>query len=159
MKYLIYTDGACSNNGKEGAIGGWGAIVLNEETNSSYELSGFEKPSTNNRMELMAPLRALESLKLNPFDEVVVKTDSAYLHNCYTAKWWVSWERNGWKTSQKKPVLNKSLWEELIPYFKNPNIYFEKVKGHSDGASNDSYWNNMVDKLAVHARENLEVSK
>ena len=90
-------------------------------------------------------------LKIGPFDEVVVRTDSAYIHNCYSQKWYIGWEKNGWKNSKKEPVKNKELWEILIQAFKNPNISFEKVKGHED-----DLWNNFCDKLAVESAEKGE---
>ena len=152
MKYLIYSDGATSNNGKENAIGGWAAVILDynnfENRNAdTIVVKGFENGTTNQRMELTAALQGLENLKLSPFDEVILRTDSAYLYNCYKQKWYENWQRNGWKNSKKETVANQDLWEGLIPFFNNINISIEKVKGH-----NGDYWNEIVDKLAVEAK-------
>ena len=79
---------------------------------------------------------------------LTIVTDSAYIHNCYSQKWYIKWRQNGWVNSKKEPVANKDLWEQIIPYFDNPNFKFEKTKGHADDTRN-----NYVDKLAVAAKE------
>ena len=76
--------------------------------------------------------------------EIVIYTDSAYLHNCWKDKWWKKWEFNGWKNSKKEPVANRSLWEQLIPWFNNSNFRIVKVKGHSDNK-----YNILADALAT----------
>lgn len=149
MKYYIYTDGAVSNNGYENSKGGWAYIILkdNNEYISNY---GKEDNTTNQRMELIAAIEGLKNIeidKLNFEDEIIVKTDSAYLYNCWKNNWYSKWEINGWINSNKQRVANKELWEELIPFFKNSNVLFEKVKGHSG-----DYYNELVDKLAVRAK-------
>lgn len=151
-KISIYTDGSCKNNGKKDAVGGWAySILLNGER--KFEDTGAELDTTNNRMELMAVIKGLE--KVTPLFhasncKLEIFTDSAYIHNCYTNKWYENWQKNGWKNSKKEPVKNKELWEKLIPYFKNPDISFFKVKGHA----NDEM-NNRVDYLAQSAAEAL----
>ena len=159
MRYCIYTDGATSNNGYDNAKGGWAAVLLKENKNapSGYSSApediavGAEKPTTNQRMELKAAINGLKMLPSLAFDdEVILRTDSAYLFNCWKNKWYSSWERNGWKNSKKEPVANKDLWEELLPYLKNPQIVIEKVKGHSG-----DYWNDFCDDLAVEQREKI----
>lgn len=159
MIFYLYTDGATSNNGKYNAKGGWAAVCFSKESNSNYnenflhfQLTGNQMPTTNQRMELTAALRGLEAVSpiLKFEDKVILRTDSAYLCNCAKNKWYLSWERNGWKNSKKEPVANQDLWEKIIPFLKNPQIEIEKVKGHSN-----DYWNEYVDDLAVSEREKL----
>lgn len=135
----IYTDGACSGNpGK----GGWGAILLYGET--TKELSGFEAHTTNNRMELLSAIKALEALS-EPCT-VDLYSDSAYLVNAYEQGWLQAWQKNGWKTAQKKPVLNQDLWQRLAELTQKHTVRFHKVKGHSNNALN-----NRCDQLATQA--------
>jgi ribonuclease HI len=139
----IYTDGACSGNP---GPGGWGAVLILGE--HMKELSGGEVDTTNNRMELLAAIRALEALK-RPC-RVTLYSDSAYLVNAFEKRWIDGWQRNGWKNSQKKPVENQDLWLHLIALTSIHNVGFVKVKGHAD-----NQWNNRCDQLAVAARENI----
>lgn len=150
MEYHIYTDGACSGNGYENAKGGWAYVHVKPELNQFiWRNSGYEENTTNQRMELMACVMACEELpKETLHNKITVFSDSAYLINCYSQKWYEKWESNGWINSKKEPVANKDLWERLLPYFKLSNFTFKKVKGHS---SNE--WNNLVDSLAVQARK------
>lgn len=135
----IYTDGACSGNpGK----GGWGAILMCK--GKMKEISGGEKETTNNRMELTAPIEALKLLK-KPCN-VKIYSDSAYLINAFTNGWIYNWFKNGWKTADKKDVKNKELWIEIYNYTKIHKIEWIKVKGHSDNE-----YNNRCDKMAVEA--------
>ncbi|SEN52656.1 ribonuclease HI [Lihuaxuella thermophila] len=133
---IIYTDGACSYNP---GPGGWAAVLL--YGNHRKELSGGDKETTNNRMELTAVIKALEALK-EPC-RVKVHSDSAYIVNCFRQKWHVKWEKNGWMTSGKKPVENKDLWQRLLTLMKKHEVEFIKVKGHSDVELN-----NRCDELA-----------
>ena len=115
--------------------------------------SGGEKGTTNQRMELTAALNACREVeKMDAFARARVYSDSAYLVNCWKQNWWRSWQVNGWKNSKKEPVANPDLWMGLIPFFeKVPNGYdFIKVKGH---AGNE--WNEIVDKMAVRAKESV----
>lgn len=126
----IYTDGACSGNQNETNVGGWGTIL--ESGENRKELYGGEANTTNNKMELTAVLEGLKSLKKNKLT-VNVYSDSAYLVNCFNQRWYAKWQTNGWKTSQKTPVENKDLWEQLIHYVHTiDTVNFYKVKGHLD---------------------------
>lgn len=142
-KVEIYTDGACSGNpGK----GGWGAILIYGDIKK--EISGGEKETTNNRMELTAPIEALKLLK-RPC-EVKLYSDSAYLINAFRQGWIYNWQINGWRTSDKKDVKNRELWEEIYKFTQIHKIEWIKVKGHSDNE-----YNNLCDKMAVNAIKNL----
>ena len=125
----IYTDGACSGNP---GPGGWGAILLFKD--SRKELSGGERETTNNRMEIMAAIGALEALK-RPC-EVHLHTDSMYLKDGVT-KWIHGWKKNGWKTADKKPVKNVDLWLELDQLVGGHSIEWHWVKGHAGHAENE----------------------
>jgi len=139
MKYEIYTDGACSGNP---GPGGWGAIIFDEDKNQN-NISGKEQNTTNNRMELLAPIMALE--KIEPNSEVIIYTDSTYVKNGIT-DWIKKWEVNGWISSNKKPVKNKDLWLKLDILCKKNIISWKWVKGHSDNK-----YNNLADELATKA--------
>ncbi|MFC7440353.1 ribonuclease HI [Laceyella putida] len=133
---IIYTDGACSHNP---GPGGWAAVLLYGQ--HRREISGGEKDTTNNRMELLAVIEALKLLK-EPC-RVKLHSDSAYIVNCFQQKWYVKWIKNGWVTSSKKPVENKDLWQELLSLCEEHEVEFIKVKGHSDVELN-----NRCDELA-----------
>lgn len=133
----IYTDGACSGNP---GPGGYGAILMYEE--NKKEISGGEANTTNNKMELMAAIVALETLK-EPCD-VKLYSDSAYLVNAYNQNWIEGWKKNNWKNSSKQDVKNRELWERLERQTAIHNVKFIKVKGHSDNE-----FNNRCDELAV----------
>lgn len=132
----IYTDGACSGNP---GPGGWGAVLMYGEHRK--EISGGDAHTTNNRMELTGPIEALEMLK-QPC-KVRLYSDSAYLVNAFNQHWIANWQRNGWQTSQKKPVENKELWQRLLELCRTHEVEFIKVKGHADNAEN-----NRCDELA-----------
>ena len=142
MKYVIYTDGACSGNP---GPGGWGAIILNEEKNEIH-ISGEEKSTTNNRMELTAPIMALRKIK--KFSKIIIYTDSTYLKNGITT-WIKNWEKNSWKSANKKPVKNKDLWVTLNKLSKEQIIDWKWVKAHSGNK-----YNEIADKLATEAISN-----
>ena len=108
---------------------------------AAREISGGERTTTNNRMELMAAIQALEALK-EPV-RVRLHTDSAYIVNCFHQGWHERWQRNGWRNSKKEPVENRDLWERILGLTKRHHVEFVKVKGHS----NDK-WNNRCDELA-----------
>ena len=139
MKYTIYTDGACSGNP---GSGGWGAVIF-DNNNKQKNISGNEENTTNNRMELMAPIMALKEIKTNL--EIVIYTDSTYVKNGIT-EWIKKWEKNGWKNANKKPVKNKDLWIKLDSLCKDNKITWKWVKGHSDNK-----YNNLADDLANKA--------
>lgn len=136
----IYADGACSGN--PGA-GGFGAIL--KSVDKYKELSGCEKMTTNNRMELMGVISALESLKMP--SKVKVTTDSNYIVKGMT-EWITGWLRKGWKNSQKKDVMNRDLWERLLKASKPHEIEWVWVKGHNGHAENE-----RCDELATGAIE------
>ncbi len=126
----IYTDGACSGNQNETNVGGWGTIL--EAGENKKELFGGAANTTNNIMELTAVLEGLKSLK-SQNHQVNVYSDSAYIVNCFNQKWYVKWQMNGWRTSQKTPVENKEIWEQLIHLVHSiDTVNFYKVKGHLD---------------------------
>ena len=136
MKLKIFTDGACSGNpGK----GGWAAIILDGSKQSI--LSGSEKNTTNNRMELMAPIMALKKVKKN--SEITIYTDSKYVKDGIT-EWIKKWKLNNWKSASKKPVKNKDLWVKLDNTCEKHKISWKWVKPHAGNKMN-----NLVDKLAV----------
>lgn len=140
----IYTDGACSGNP---GPGGWGAILICEGVEK--ELSGYEKHSTNQRMELTAAIQALEALKYPC--RVKLFSDSAYLINAFNQNWLKNWERNGWLNSQRKPVENQDLWLELLELYRIHQVEWIKVKGHQDNV-----YNNRCDELARSAIKNIK---
>jgi len=136
-KVEIYTDGACSGNPGDG---GWGVIL--KYGRHEKEASGFERNTTNNRMELTAAIKALEMLK-EPC-EVELYSDSAYLVNAFTKDWVSRWKSNGWVNAGKDEVKNIDLWERLYELSRIHKITWIKVKGHSDNE-----YNNRCDKLAT----------
>ena len=142
MKYKIYTDGACSGNP---GPGGWAAIIIaNNEIKQMF--SGSEKNTTNNQMELLAPIKAIQKFKKKT--EISIFTDSTYVRDGITV-WIKNWEKNGWKTASKKPVKNKELWKKLKNLSSRHSIKWIWVKGHA----HDKY-NNLVDELAQGAIKN-----
>ena len=131
MKHVdIYTDGACRGNPGHG---GWGAILVYQ--GHEKELSGGEELTTNNRMELMAAISALEMLK-EPC-EVTLYSDSKYMIDSITKGWVYSWRSKGWKKADKSPALNPDLWEKLIGLLEKHTVYFVWVRGHNGHAYNE----------------------
>ena len=142
MKYKVYTDGACSGNP---GPGGWAAIILvNNEVKDMF--SGSQKNTTNNQMELMAPIKAIQKFKKK--SEISIFTDSTYVRDGITI-WIKQWEKNGWKTASKKPVKNKELWKKLKNLSSKHSIKWIWVKGHAQNK-----YNNLVDELAQEAIKN-----
>ena len=139
MKYKIYTDGACTGNP---GPGGWGAVIFDQD-DKQRNISGSEKNTTNNRMELLAAIMSLKKIKTN--SEVVIFTDSIYVKNGIT-EWMKNWKKNGWKNSNKKPVKNKDLWVKLDKLCEDNNVSWKWVKGHSTNE-----FNNLADELATKA--------
>ena len=125
---VVYTDGACKGNP---GPGGWGALLVADER--EMELYGGEAATTNNRMELTAVIRALESLKRAA--EVDLFTDSQYVKNGIES-WIHGWKRNGWKTADRKAVKNAELWRELEALANRHRVRWHWVKGHADNAGN-----------------------
>ncbi len=130
MQYSVYTDGACSGNP---GPGGWGAIIIDEKENQ-INISGKEKSTTNNRMELTAPIMALKKIKES--SKIIIYTDSTYLKNGITI-WIENWKKNGWKTAQKKAVKNQDLWIELDKLVHFHKINWVWVKGHDGNLGNE----------------------
>ncbi len=140
----LYTDGACSGN--PGA-GGYCAILI--YCGVEKIISGHENETTNNRMELLAVIKGLEALKEKC--NVNLYSDSQYVVDAFNKGWIDIWQRNNWKTSNKKEVKNIDLWEKLLYLSKIHFITFNKVKGHSD---ND--FNNRCDKIAVEEYKKIK---
>ncbi|SPF35732.1 ribonuclease HI, degrades RNA of DNA-RNA hybrids (modular protein) [Syntrophobacter sp. SbD1] len=134
---LIFTDGACQGNP---GPGGWGVVIKNGEVT---ELSGSDPHTTNNKMELTAAIKALQSLQVP--STVVLTTDSQYMKNGITL-WIHNWKRNGWRTAAKKPVLNADLWHELDALNQQHEVDWRWVKGHSGHPENE-----RCDQLANEA--------
>jgi ribonuclease HI len=137
-KLIAYTDGACKGNP---GIGGWGAIL--SFNGKIKEICGAERDTTNNRMELMAAIKTLQSLKKEC--EIKIYTDSKYLQNGIKL-WLTNWKANGWKTAAKKDVKNKDLWQELDLLTQKYKVNWAWVKGHSGNEGNDK-----ADELANKA--------
>tara|TARA_B100000131_G_scaffold212632_1_gene204498 strand:- start:1330 stop:1821 length:492 start_codon:yes stop_codon:yes gene_type:complete len=139
----IYTDGSCSGNP---GPGGWAAIVLMND--DKYIISGFEKQTTNNRMEILASINSLKKIK----DDYRIKlyTDSNYLKNGITV-WIKTWKKTNWLNSQKKPVANQDLWVLLDNINEQLHIEWNWVKGHET-----NLYNNLADKYAVEAMKNQQ---
>lgn len=131
----VFTDGASSPDGR----GGW-AWVAEED----FEIwgAGFDYPTTNQRMEVKAALMAVQNFPLGP---LTVVSDSKYVVDCFNARWWVKWEKNGWRNAAGKEVANQDLWKPFIQVVKNhPGVIFTWIKGHSGHPANE-----RADELAV----------
>ena len=143
QKVIIYTDGACSGNP---GPGGWAAVLISGDLKK--EISGGDKSTTNNIMELTAIIEGLKALKQDC--EVEIYSDSSYCVNAFNQGWIYNWMKKGWKTAGGSPVKNKELWQELYNFTKTHDITFNKVKGHSDNE-----FNNRCDELARNAIKSL----
>ena len=145
MSCKIYTDGSCIGNpGK----GGWAAIIINN--GKKKIISGSENYTTNNRMEIIAVIKALNTIKLK---QATLITDSQYVKNGIEI-WIHKWKDNGWMTAEKKPVKNKDLWTKLDKIQKTKKIKWEWVKGHSSDKLN-----NEVDKIAREQAESISYNE
>lgn len=153
MKINIYIDGAYSSKTN---YGGWAVValpVIDTSDDPGYEhhciYSGYEKNTTNNRMELTALKKALEYILTYPMPTTIY-CDSAYIVNCFKQKWYITWYKNGWRTSKKTPVLNADLWIDILRLYEKTSHYttIEKIDGHSGHMGNE-----MADRYAVMARE------
>jgi ribonuclease HI len=142
MKYIIYTDGACSGNP---GPGGWGAVIF-DKNNKQKNISGSDQDTTNNRMELTAAIMALKKIKTN--SEITIYTDSTYVKNGIT-EWMLKWKENEWKNSNKKLVKNKDLWIKLDNLCMQNKVNWKWIKGHSINK-----YNNLADELATQAIKN-----
>lgn len=139
----IFTDGACRGNP---GPGGWGALLRYGD--HEKKLYGAEVDTTNNRMELLATIRALESL--NRSCKVVITTDSQYVKNGIT-DWIKNWKKRNWKTANRKPVKNVDLWQQLDALVGQHEVEWRWVKGHSGHTENE-----MADQLANHAIDEMQ---
>ena len=139
----IYTDGACSGNP---GPGGWGYVIV--ENGKLHSSNGSESKTTNNRMELTAAIKALESARKD--ESLYLYTDSTYLQKGIT-EWIVNWKKNNWITSSKKPVSNKDLWIRIDQLNLELDIEWKWVKAHQSDNSDDTLYNNMADELATGA--------
>lgn len=139
---IVYTDGACTGNpGK----GGYGAVIIDGDRRE--ELSGGYKLTTNNRMEMMGAIAALESLKSN--SKVKLHSDSKYIVDAVTKGWAKKWQANGWRRNKKEMAKNPDLWQELLDLCKIHDVEFVWVKGHAGIPENE-----RCDRLAVAAAQN-----
>lgn len=145
QKVTIYTDGACSGNP---GPGGWAAILIYKDIKK--EISGGNKNTTNNIMELTAILEGLKTLKTEC--DVTLYSDSAYSVNAFNKGWIYSWKKKNWKKADGQEVKNKEIWQEIYDLTKKHNVKFIKVKGHSDVELN-----NRCDELAREEIEKLRV--
>lgn len=145
MKTIIYTDG--SSRGNPGP-GGWGAIVIFED--KVQELGGREEMTTNNRMELKGAIEALRTV--TSADSIVVYSDSQYVIKGIT-EWISGWQAKGWRNSQKKPVLNRDLWEELLEATEGKSIDWKYVAGHSNVVGNE-----RCDEIATLFADNEKIT-
>ena len=125
----VFTDGACKGNPGQG---GWGALIIENDT--EREIYGGESNTTNNRMELMAVIKALELLKEQK--NITVFTDSTYVQKGIS-EWIINWKRNGWKSSNKKSVKNKDLWVELDNLNDQMSVKWQWIKGHAGHSGNE----------------------
>jgi ribonuclease HI len=141
--FEVFTDGACSGNP---GPGGWGALVRRGDT--QYTLAGAELATTNNRMELMAVIKALDSIA-DMAAVIVVTTDSRYVQDGISS-WIKNWKINNWQTAARQPVKNRDLWMQLDSVVAQHNVTWKWVKGHSGHIEND-----LVDKLARDAIQSL----
>lgn len=142
----IHTDGACSGNP---GVGGWAAILRYRQ--HEKEISGGVPHTTNNRMELMAVIQGLKTVK-EPC-RITIYSDSAYVCNAFLKHWLDTWQANGWKTASGKSVENVDLWQELLSLMSPHKIQYEKVPGHADNV-----YNNRCDKLARAAVKEIAKS-
>jgi ribonuclease HI len=129
-KVTIFTDGACSGNP---GVGGWAAVLIYNEHRK--EISGYEKETTNNRMELTAIIQGLHAVKEGWACEV--SSDSQYVVDAFNKGWLDSWQKNNWRTAGKTPVKNVDLWQQLLIEVSRHQVEFVKVKGHADVELNE----------------------
>jgi ribonuclease HI len=144
----IYTDGACSGNP---GPGGWAAVLIFDK--NEKEISGFDAATTNNRMELLAAIRGLETLKNTMGYRVELYSDSSYLVNAMNKGWLNKWKTNNWKTADKKAVKNVDLWTVLDKLNDTHNPKYFWVKGHAENP-----YNNRCDELAVGEIQGKRIS-
>jgi ribonuclease HI len=147
QRVIVYTDGGCAPTNP--GPGGWAAILI--RGTQEKEIKGGELTTTNNRMELMAAISALEAIK--PGSEVEIHTDSQYVREGIT-KYIKNWKRNGWRTASKQPVKNQDLWQRLEAACAAHTVHWHWVKGHSGHEFND-----RADQLVREARDELKAGR
>jgi ribonuclease HI len=140
---VIHTDGACLGNP---GPGGYAAVW--EADDGPKELSGGRKLTTNNRMELLAAIVALEALEAPT--KVVLVTDSRYVHDAIEKRWLAGWQKRGWVNAEKKPVKNQDLWRRIIPLLARHSVSFRWVRGHTGHADNERC--DVLAKQAANSR-------
>lgn len=131
----VYTDGACSNN--PNGPGGWAATIHYEDR---YDIiSGYSLCTTNNRMELMAVVKAIKTLLSKGYTNIIISSDSAYVVNGINKGWIHEWEKSGWRTKSNSELANADLWQKLYEYIRKEGvkIFFNKVKGHTGHTFNE----------------------
>lgn len=141
MSISVYTDGACKKNPGRG---GWGFVVVHDDV-IIHQASGNENPTTNNRMEMTAVVKALTYIKEGSIEKADIYVDSKYVYDGITS-WIIKWKKKSWKNSMKKDVLNADLWREMDALNSSLNVAWKWVKGHSGDK-----WNDAVDKIASDA--------
>lgn len=142
----LFSDGACSGNP---GPGGWGSVLKCPSMNIEKRMSGAERNTTNNRMELTGVIQGLKALKM-PCD-VVITTDSRYIVDAFQKNWLSGWQKNGWRTASKQPVKNIELWKELLAAIAPHRVSWNWIRGHNGHPENE-----LADSLAVAARLTLE---
>ena len=147
MEIKAFTDGACSGNP---GPGGWGAIILIPSQRKKYHISGYERETTNNRMELKAVIEAIRLAAEQNADSIHIFSDSAYVVNAVNQGWILRWEDNNWRTASGEAVKNKDLWVQLSFLLYKQAVKFTKVKGH-----NGNKYNEEADRLA---KQEIEIN-
>ncbi len=142
---LLFADGACSGNP---GPGGWGVVLRCPARSLEKRLSGAERNTTNNRMELTAVIEGLKSLK-KPC-AVTVTTDSRYVVDAFQKKWLANWRKNGWRTASRQPVKNEDLWRALVEAARAHDVRWQWIRGHAGHPENE-----LADSLAVAARQGI----
>lgn len=137
--YQIYTDGSC----RKTKVGGYGYIVVQDDKIIDRFVQRVEN-TTNQRMELSAILAAYQYYETNNIEEGYILSDSSYCLNCAFDKWYIKWEQNNFISAKGNAVLNRDLWEQIIPYYKSSKIILQKVPGHKN-----CYYNNFIDSLVT----------
>jgi ribonuclease HI len=156
----IGTDGGCRGNQHKINIGGWGVVL--DFNGIRKEIYGGKRNTTNNQMELISVVRAFEAVKDKKISTLII-ADSAYVVNCITAKWYINWERNGWRNAKKDPVENKELWVRFLELYRTfENLEFTRLDGHADEKkkhlepTENEKLNIIADGLANKAMNELE---
>ena len=148
-KFIVYTDGACKNNPGKGA---YASLIMNEQLEELTTLAEAYKRTTNNRMELMAIIKALQFLPLS--SSITFYTDSQYIVNAVNQAWLKKWQKNNWLNSKKEPVKNRDLWEKILFYINKHKLTFIWVRGHNNNRYNEKA-DNLASELALNSNNYL----